>query len=119
MYICCVKFRDIYMCELGCICLLKPCLDLVVKIVKRTCHISMGISWECIYSVRSRIGAYWSSTEDGWIIFTIIRTMGIGMAYLVQVWYYNTLRKKDSYMHLFLPKKKVLFEIFIDVLFLK
>ena len=71
MYICYVKFRDIYMCELGCICLLKPCLDLVVKIVKRTCHISMGISWECIYSVRSRIGAYWSCTEDGWIIFTI------------------------------------------------
>ena len=27
--------------------------------------------------------------------------MGIGMAYLVQVVYYNTLRKKDSYMHLF------------------
>ena len=70
MIIYCVKFRDIYMCELGVICLLKPCLDLVVKIVKCTCHISMGISWECIYSVKSRIGAYWSCTEDGWIIFT-------------------------------------------------
>ena len=70
MCICYVKFRVIYMCELGCICLLKPCLNLVVKIVRRTCHISMGISWESIYSVRSRIGAYWSCTEDEWMIFT-------------------------------------------------
>ncbi len=60
MIIYCVKFRDIYVCELGVICLLKPCLDLVVKIVKCTCYISIGISLTSYYSVRSHIGGYCS-----------------------------------------------------------
>ena len=50
MIIYCVKFRDIYMCELGVICLLKPCLLL------RSLGARATSVWEYHGSVFIRLG---------------------------------------------------------------
>ena len=65
-----VPFR-IYMCgSCGGIHLLLLCLDLVVKIVKCTCRISMGISLGNVNSLCFHIRAYRSCADGEWIIFT-------------------------------------------------